>query len=134
MWPTIATGKPSPRTEIVYNVEPFRAGIREGDWKLDLAHAAAAAVELYNIAQDPAEKNNVAAQHPEKVATLEKRVNQLARESTPPLLLKEASAAAMKDLFGSVALPPRVRRSTSTLRCESRRTCGVRPRWGKFAP
>ena len=33
-------------------------------------------------------------------------MQQLARESTPPLLLKEASAAAMKDLFGSVALPP----------------------------
>ena len=28
-------GKPSPRTQIVYNIEPFRAGIRQGDWKLN---------------------------------------------------------------------------------------------------
>ena len=29
-----AKGKPSPRDEVVYNVEPFRAGVRQGDWKL----------------------------------------------------------------------------------------------------
>jgi arylsulfatase A-like enzyme len=34
VWATISEGKPSPRTEIIYNLEPFRAGIREGDWKL----------------------------------------------------------------------------------------------------
>ena len=34
VWPTISEGQPSSRTEIVYNVEPFRAAIRQGDWKL----------------------------------------------------------------------------------------------------
>ncbi len=34
MWPTLSEGKPSPRTEVIYNIEPFRAGVREGDWKL----------------------------------------------------------------------------------------------------
>jgi arylsulfatase B len=34
VWQTIGEGKPSPRTEIVYNVEPFRAAVRQGDWKL----------------------------------------------------------------------------------------------------
>ena len=52
----------SPRTEIVYNVEPFRAGVRQGDWKLIWRTPLPQAVELYNIAQDPSEKNNVAAQ------------------------------------------------------------------------
>jgi arylsulfatase A-like enzyme len=34
VWQTISEGKPSPRTEIVYNVEPFRGAIREGECKL----------------------------------------------------------------------------------------------------
>ena len=70
VWPTISEGKPSPRTEVVYNVEPFRAAIRQGDWKLIWRTPLPAAVELYNLAQDPSEKNNVAAGNPDKVATL----------------------------------------------------------------
>ena len=68
VWPTMSEGKPSPRTEIVYNVEPFRAGIRDGDWKLIWRTPLPAAIELYNIAQDPSEKNDVAAANSDKVA------------------------------------------------------------------
>ena len=88
VWPTISEGKPSPRTEIVYNIEPFRAGIREGDWKLIWRSPLPAAVELYDIAQDPSEKNNVAAANPDKVAALQKRANELAAT------MAEAAAAA----------------------------------------
>jgi arylsulfatase B len=34
VWDTIAEGKPSPRSEIIYNVEPFRGAIRQDNWKL----------------------------------------------------------------------------------------------------
>jgi arylsulfatase I/J len=34
VWSTISEGKPSPREEMVYNVEPYRAGVRKGNWKL----------------------------------------------------------------------------------------------------
>ena len=42
VWPTISEGKPSPRTEVVYNIEPFRAAHPPGRLEADLAHAAAA--------------------------------------------------------------------------------------------
>ena len=88
VWGTISEGKASPRTEVVYNVEPFRAAIRQGDWKLIWRTPLPQAVELYNIAQDPSEKNNVAAENPEKVAALQKRANELAGTMAKPLLLE----------------------------------------------
>lgn len=105
-WPAIAEGKPSARTEVVYNVEPLMAGIRQGPWKLVWKTSLPAQVELFDLASDPGEKKNVAAEHPDLVAKLQARIDQLARESTPPLLLQAASGVAMKELFGSVALPP----------------------------
>jgi len=105
VWETIRAGKPSPRTQIVYNVEPFRSGIRQGDWKLVWRTPLPAAVELYNIAQDPSEKNNVAADHPEIVATLQKRANELASQMVKPLLLEMEMKAMMQRLHLPPALP-----------------------------
>jgi arylsulfatase A-like enzyme len=105
VWPTVSEGKPSPRTEIVYNVEPFRAGIRQGDWKMIWRTMLPAAVELYNIAQDPSEKNNVAAQNPDKVAALQKRANELAAAMAKPMLLQTEIGAMMKRLKMPPSLP-----------------------------
>ncbi|HXG12686.1 MAG TPA: sulfatase [Gemmataceae bacterium] len=44
--------------------------VREGDWKLIVTEARPAAPELYNLAQDPFEEKNLAAQHGDKVARL----------------------------------------------------------------
>lgn len=105
VWPTIIDGQPSPRSEIVYNVEPFRAGIRQGDWKLVWRAVLPSSVELYDIAQDPSEKNNVAAQYPEKVAALQKRANELAAESAKPLLLQTEFHATRTRLSMPPAFP-----------------------------
>jgi arylsulfatase B len=105
IWDTISEGKLSPRTEIVYNVEPFRAAIRQGDWKLIWRPLLPSSVELYNIAQDTSEKNNVAAEHPNKVAELQKRIEELAKASTKPLFLVEQFKAMQKGLQGEPALP-----------------------------
>jgi arylsulfatase A len=50
-----------------------RKALRKGDWKLvnyDVFDPAKTTVELYNIASDPGEQNNVATQHPEVVKEL----------------------------------------------------------------
>jgi arylsulfatase A-like enzyme len=105
MWPTISQGKPSPRTEVIYNIEPFRAGVREGDWKLIWRTPLPQAVELYNIAQDRSEKNNVAAQNPDKVAELQKRANELATVEAKPILLQIEFGEIRKRLTMPPALP-----------------------------
>jgi arylsulfatase A-like enzyme len=102
VWGTISEGKPSPRTEIVYDIQPFRAGLRQGDWKLVWRTPLPQAVELYDIAKDPSEKDNVAAANPDEVAALEKRVNALAAAMVPPLML-QAEFKAMKQ---RLSLPP----------------------------
>jgi len=96
VWDTIAEGKPSPRTELVYNVEPFRGAVRQGDWKLIWRSLIPTSVDLYNLADDPYETNNVAAAHPEKVAAMQERLNELGKESAKPLALIWIGNTALK--------------------------------------
>ena len=96
VWDTIAEGKSSPRTEVVYNVEPFRGAVRQGDWKLIWRTLLPTSVDLYNLAEDPSEKNNVAAAHPDKVAAMQQRLEVLAKEAAKPLGLVYVSGVAMK--------------------------------------
>lgn len=105
VWPAISEGKPSPRTEIVYNIEPFRAGVRQGDWKLIWQTLLPSSVQLYNIAQDPSEKTNLASKHPDKVAQLQTRANELAATMAKPLLLMTEFQAMRERLSMPPALP-----------------------------
>ncbi|MFC5507364.1 MULTISPECIES: arylsulfatase B [Hyphomicrobiales] len=89
VWQTLSRGAPSPRTEIVYNVEMFRAALRQGDWKLNLRATLPAKVELYNIAKDPGETTNLAAENAPLVAALQKRIDDLSREMKPSLFFQE---------------------------------------------
>jgi len=95
VWSVISQGKPSSRSEVVYNVEPFRAAVRQGDWKLVWRTPLPSALELFNIAQDPTESTDVAATEPDKVIALKNRAEQLARESEKALFLVETQAAVM---------------------------------------
>jgi arylsulfatase A-like enzyme len=105
VWATIAEGKPSPRIEVVYNVEPFRAAVRQGKWKLVWQATLPSKVELYDIATDPSETTNVAEQNPQEVAKLKARIEALASEAVPPLILGEMVGAAKHTLTSSVLLP-----------------------------
>lgn len=105
VWEAIASGAPSPRTEVVYNVEPFRGAIRQGDWKVIWRTLLPSSVDLYNLAQDPAEQNNLAAQHPETVARMQARLNALAAEAAKPLFLLDQFKVVMKNMNGEPVLP-----------------------------
>lgn len=109
--PCLTEGKPSPRTEILHNSTPVKGALRMGDWKLvvngnvadptdDDAGAQPKAkqkkkrtpdpdgVELFNLVEDPFEKNDLSAQHPEKLKELRQRYEVLARQAVQPKNVK----------------------------------------------
>ena len=92
-WPTIAEGKPSPHEFILHNVTPFGGALRMGDWKLiHNGHVSANATskpkrqtwELFNIVDDPSEKNDVKEDHPEEFGKLKAKLAELADAAVPP--------------------------------------------------
>lgn len=104
-WPAIAEGSPSPHEEILLNAAPGGGAIRVGRWKL-IVHGEGAdaeeepasveprrprgrsgrkAVELFDLDQDPREQANVASKHPDEVARLQARYEELLAQSVPPL-------------------------------------------------
>jgi arylsulfatase A-like enzyme len=112
LWATLTQGQPSPHDAILINAVPRSGAIRMGDWKLvrnggvdanDLDGARDAGanmakkkkgvakkapegeqIELFNLAKDPFEKNNVAGDNPEVVQRLRARLDAFAREAVPP--------------------------------------------------
>jgi arylsulfatase A-like enzyme len=54
--------------------------VREGDWKLYLQAPLPSQVELFDLANDPGETTNLAAENPEIAGALEARVQELASE------------------------------------------------------
>ena len=89
MWPMLSEGKPGPRQDMVYNVEPYRAGVRKGDWKLVWTTLLPPRVELFDLSKDPSETTNLADQCPDKVKDLQAWAVDLAKQATPPLFLLE---------------------------------------------
>jgi hypothetical protein len=93
VWQAVAAGQPSPREDMVYNVEPGQGAIRVGDWKLHWIPTLPPLVELFDLGADPGETTNLADAHPEIVADLQARVVELARTMAPPLLFASAIGA-----------------------------------------
>jgi arylsulfatase A-like enzyme len=83
VWPTITEGKPSPRREVVYNV-PGEFGREMGDPAIRVGDFKLVGEELYDIPNDPHEKTDVAARHPDVVKQLKARLAEVASQRRPP--------------------------------------------------
>ena len=70
--------------------------MRQGDWKLIWRTLLPTSVDLYNLAEDPYEKNNVVAAHPDKVAAMQERLNALGKEAAKPLALIYVAGVGLK--------------------------------------
>ena len=93
-WQAIAAGAESPRQELAHS----RKVIRVGDWKLldtngeSYGGRWSSRRQLYNIAEDPYEKTNLAGSEPEKVAELRARLavhRAAARDPAPAAQMPE---------------------------------------------
>jgi arylsulfatase A-like enzyme len=105
VWTTLSRGAASPRTEIIYNIEPFRAAIRQGNWKLIWRTTLPSSVQLYDLSNDPSENNNLAAAFPDKVEALKKRLESAASEAAKPLFLADQFKVIMRNMNGEPVLP-----------------------------
>ena len=93
-WPTIAGGKPSPHENILLNVTPANGAIRCGDFKLvhngDIGangtgeKAEKDVFELFNLAEDPYEKNDLSEKNPQKLRELKLRLESYASQAVKP--------------------------------------------------
>ncbi len=92
-WATLAAAGLSPREEILLNVEPFRGAIRVGEWKLIVRATLPEKIELFDIANDPEESQNQADAYPDRVKSLQKKLNDYAYEMAMPKYLEEIGHA-----------------------------------------
>jgi arylsulfatase A-like enzyme len=123
LWPALTTGASSPHDSILINASPRKGALRAGDWKLvingdatepgdgdDEADQApqekepqkttADTIELFNLADDPGETNNIAAMHRVKVRELRARYDALAKQQVPPKARPKAKGFVSPKIWG----------------------------------
>lgn len=94
LWPALAGGARSPRKEILLNVEDFHGALRIGEYKLIVHAALPSKVEVFHIANDPEEVENIAERDPERTRDMLKRLNEYAYDMLPALQVEAWIATA----------------------------------------
>ena len=91
--------------ETLYWKKETRAAIRDGDWKL--LRFPDRPAELFDLAKDAGEQNNLAAEHPELVKALFKKLFAWELELERPLFqLRRAEEGFTADRFDAYRKPP----------------------------
>ena len=75
---------------MIYNVDPLGSAVREDNIKLRWTAALPEWVELFDLSADPGEAVNLADQNPGLENTLQDRIEALAREMAPTMILMAA--------------------------------------------
>lgn len=82
IWPTLTEGAKSPHEALILNgTKRGQAAIRKGDWKLLIG--ASGGDQLYNLANDLGEKNDLAAKNPEKLKELRAIYDTMMEKAVP---------------------------------------------------
>jgi arylsulfatase A-like enzyme len=92
VWPVIVQGQLSPRKQLLINVDDFSGAVRIGEWKLIVHAALPGKVELFNIANDPEEAENVAGKYPERTKEMLSVLTDYAYDMAPSKYLEELAA------------------------------------------
>ncbi len=87
-WPRISGASGPVRTEVVYNIEPYRAAVSNGNWKLIMKAGIPPVANLYDLSTDPAEERDLANSHQEIVAELQELILSHTNQTRPPLFFK----------------------------------------------
>ncbi len=96
IWPVLTQGAKSPHEALLLpGMAPDKMALRMGDWKLLLnpsdkdaeeakgSEKFSGKIELYNLASDIAEKTNLAASQPEKLAEMRTRLDAIIKDAVP---------------------------------------------------
>ncbi|MCU0721599.1 MAG: sulfatase-like hydrolase/transferase, partial [Pirellula sp.] len=116
VWDTISKNKPSARKELLINATPLSGAIRVDDWKLVVNGGQATAgfdgeavsesetnnLELFDLKNDPYEKQSLSFEHPEITQRLWNRWSEYRNEAIQPKTRPKDPAFKSPDVWGSV--------------------------------
>jgi arylsulfatase A-like enzyme len=117
-WMAVTRGASSPHDEILINAGPRSGALRAGDWKIVVngnrpeseddveepeEKSNGERVELFNVATDPSEKNNVAASETEKLREMRGRYEAFAKQQVPAKARPKPANFKSPEIWGEVS-------------------------------